>query len=306
MAPPVTTTTTAPAQNGKLVAVQGGTPGLYGGTQDIATCDPGKMIDFLSSQPQKAAAWASAVGITTAEIPSYIQSLTPVVLTRDTRVTNHGFVNGTANPFQAVLQAGTAVLVDRYGVPRAKCACGNPLGPPVLSTAPPSYVGPSWPSFSPTTITVVVVNTTIVNNFVLVSQSDGTPFVRPSGSDGSDDQTLSMATICQLIPDYPSCTGTSGSTTTTTTTTQPAKNQPALAVQILTEAIAVCGQQQDVSVSDLSYAATATGTANTYSVVVSEQGSGQYGTWTVNVATGTISAIDANAIAVGEVCSNLS
>jgi hypothetical protein len=220
--PPSTTTTTGPAQNAKLVAVQGGTPGLYGGTMNIASCDPQKMIDYLVSQPAKAAAWASAIGISPSKIPSYVRDLTPVVLTRDTRVTNHGFVNGSATPFQAVLQAGTAVLVDRYGVPRAKCACGNPLGPPTLSTAAPSYQGPSWPSFSPTNITVVVVNTTVVNNFVLVSQDNGNPFVRPRGSDGVDDQTLSQAAICQLLPQDPSCTQGQSGVPTTTTTTAPA------------------------------------------------------------------------------------
>jgi hypothetical protein len=40
-----------------------------------------------------------------------------VILQRDTRVTNHGFRNGRATPTQSILQAGTAVLVDEYGVP---------------------------------------------------------------------------------------------------------------------------------------------------------------------------------------------
>ena len=30
-----------------------------------------------------------------------------------------------------MLQSGTAVLVDRYGTPRVKCNCGNPLTKPV-------------------------------------------------------------------------------------------------------------------------------------------------------------------------------
>ncbi|MGH3907098.1 MAG: DUF6777 domain-containing protein, partial [Pseudonocardiaceae bacterium] len=42
----------------------------------------------------------------------------------DTRVTNHGYRDGKATDRQAVLQAGTAVLVDEKGRPRVKCGCG--------------------------------------------------------------------------------------------------------------------------------------------------------------------------------------
>ena len=62
-------------------------------------------------------------------VKKYIAKLHPVTLTRDTQVTNHAYTNGQAVPFQAILQAGTAVLVDEYGVPVVRCYCGNPLGP---------------------------------------------------------------------------------------------------------------------------------------------------------------------------------
>ena len=61
----------------------------------------------------------------------YIRELRPVTLTRDTRVTNHSFVDGRAVAFQSILQAGTAVLVDKDGVPVVRCRCGNPLLEPV-------------------------------------------------------------------------------------------------------------------------------------------------------------------------------
>jgi hypothetical protein len=64
------------------------------------------------------------------DIPQFLDALTPVRLRYDTRVTNHGFRDGEARPFQAILQAGTAVLVDRHGVPRNRCSCGNPLTEP--------------------------------------------------------------------------------------------------------------------------------------------------------------------------------
>ena len=81
--------------------------------------------------------------------------LTPVTLTRDTRVTNHGYRNGRPTPRQSVLQAGSAVLVDRYGVPRARCGCGNPLIPPARVRVRPTYVGPPWPGWNPINVVVV-------------------------------------------------------------------------------------------------------------------------------------------------------
>ena len=45
-------------------------------------------------------------------------------------MTNHGYRDGVARPFQATLEAGTSVLVDEDGIARARCACGNPLDEP--------------------------------------------------------------------------------------------------------------------------------------------------------------------------------
>lgn len=103
----------------------GNTSGLYGGTLNNSVCDRQAMIKFLQAHPDKGAAWARVQGITHAELPSYISGLTPVVLRSDTSVTNHGFSDGDATTLHSVLQAGTAVLVDKYGVPRARCYCGN-------------------------------------------------------------------------------------------------------------------------------------------------------------------------------------
>ena len=61
-----------------------------------------------------------------------IRSLQPVTLTRDARVTNYSFEDGRAVGFQSILEAGTAVLVDRYGEPVARCRCGNPLSKPIF------------------------------------------------------------------------------------------------------------------------------------------------------------------------------
>src|SRR5581483_10226646 len=184
--PPFTSPTVPPQQKGATGSVSGSTPGLYGGTRQLGVCDPGQLVSFLQANPAKARAWASALSISTDQIGSYVAALTPVVLRTDTRVTNHGFVNGTANPIQSVLQAGTAVLVDAYGVPRVKCYCGNPLTEPKAVSGKPSYTGDQWPGFSPTQI-IVIAPTINIDKLVLVDVATGAPFVRPLGSSGAAD-----------------------------------------------------------------------------------------------------------------------
>ena len=116
--------------------------GLYGGTGADA-CSAASMATFFDAHPDRAAAWARAQGIEPSDIRSFLQSLTPVVLRTDTAVTNHGFRDGRANAYQAVLQAGTAVMVDEYGVPRVRCACGNPLDVPEARDEV-RYTGETW------------------------------------------------------------------------------------------------------------------------------------------------------------------
>jgi hypothetical protein len=158
-------------------------PGLYGGTRNHSTCDADKLVTFLDQNPAKAAAWATTLGIQATQIRSYVSGLTAVTLRTDTRVTNHGFVGGRADPIQAVLEAGTAVLVDRYGEPVVKCYCGNPLTAPVRYSAP-TYVGPLWSGFSATHITIIQQSTTIIKTFTLVDLRTGRQFPRPAGTTG--------------------------------------------------------------------------------------------------------------------------
>jgi len=112
--------------------VQGADPAVYGGSRDTQVCDVQQLVAFLTdpANADKAEAWAGVVGVGVDEIQTYIGGLTAVRLRYDTRVTNHGFNDGEATPFQSLLQAGTAVLVDNTGVPRVKCNCGNPLSEP--------------------------------------------------------------------------------------------------------------------------------------------------------------------------------
>jgi Domain of unknown function (DUF6777) len=169
-------------------AVAGDTPGLYGGTRGNASCDREKMLAYLRQHPDKAAAWAEVLGIKPEAMAEYVATLTPVILRVDTYVTNHGFAGGRATAYPAVLQAGTAVLVDERGMPVVKCYCGNPL------TAPPerprrNYVGPTWPAFSPNRVTTVRPADATMDTFTLVDPKTNEIFDRPSGTAGERDQT---------------------------------------------------------------------------------------------------------------------
>jgi hypothetical protein len=208
--------------------VAGDTPALYGGSRDRARCDKEAQLRFFEQNPAEAAAfvaalnsdpdlrWSGGTSLTVPQLPDYFEELTPMVLTQDTRVTNHGFRNGQPTPRQSVLQAGTAVLVDAYGVPRVRCECGNPLIPPKPVPTTPDYTGPRWPDFDPGTIIVINQTTVVINIFVLVDVFTGEEFVRPGGSDGSLDGPHEINTwtiemnVADLTPGFSPTVSSSG------------------------------------------------------------------------------------------------
>lgn len=184
---------------GAVAATSGGEPGLYGGSMNESYCDVAQLIDFLGKNADKAAGWVKAVTsdpsaklmdgrtLTVDLIPTYINSLTAVVLTEDTRVTNHGFVNGEPDPWQSVLQKGTSVLVDMNGVPRTQCWCGNPLAPAIPVTGTPNYTGKVWGDFDPAKVTAVDPSPEIIIVFVIAPTNGGDLFTRPAGTNGTFD-----------------------------------------------------------------------------------------------------------------------
>jgi len=151
------------------------------------TCNKAALLSELQARPDAYREWGMVLGVPETDIPSYIESLRPFVLTVDTPVTNHGLHNGHAYPRPALLVAGTAVLMDdefpydatnpkvtttsttavnsptttttvpEAGVPVTRCKCGNPLLPPY---GPPS----TTTSTSTSTTTTTTVPTTITRN----------------------------------------------------------------------------------------------------------------------------------------------
>ncbi|MBO3741883.1 DUF6777 domain-containing protein [Actinoplanes flavus] len=125
----------ADADVGAVTALMGGTrngdqPGLYGGSRNRKRCAKKKLAQFLEdpANRKKARAWADVQGIEVDRIDDFVEDLTPVLLRNDTLVKNYDYRNGRADGFDALLEAGIAVLVDRFGRPVVKCNCGNPLG----------------------------------------------------------------------------------------------------------------------------------------------------------------------------------
>nr|WP_237270329.1 DUF6777 domain-containing protein [Streptomyces caniscabiei] len=188
--PPETPTATPTRSDPANVtrAVDGAAAGLYGGTRNVSSCDVEKQIEVLGANPAKNEAFAAVAGVEPSGVPAYLRELTPVQLRMDTRVTNHGYRDGAATSYQAVLQAGTAVLVDDRGVPRVRCACGNPLKPPVALKTTPEPKGDSWPSYRPQNVVVVEPSTVIINVFVLYDPERDDWFTRPSGDTGGKDK----------------------------------------------------------------------------------------------------------------------
>lgn len=169
--------------------MSGDAPGLYGGTRNASACDKDKLVEFLRGEPDKAGAWAGALGIAPGEIAGFVAGLTPAVLRVDTLITNHGYRNGSATSIPAVLQAGVAVLVDRKGMPVVKCNCGNPLTPPDedIDPAKSAYRGTEWPQFSGEKVTVIATPEQEVKSLTLVDSDLGMAFERPVGTGGDHD-----------------------------------------------------------------------------------------------------------------------
>ncbi|MCB1017450.1 MAG: hypothetical protein KDB10_20350, partial [Acidimicrobiales bacterium] len=204
---------TAPANDVEVRSVPGSRPGLFGGTENQSTCDREQLVEFLTDPVNRAKgeAWAAVHEITVDDIADYVDGLTPLRLRFDTRVTNHGFRDDRATPFQAVLEAGTAVLVDEYGVPRARCACGNPLLPPAAQ-ANAEFVGDPWDGFEPSLLKTVSAEdllTEFVVTKIKADQTSGTgKYLKPVGTDGEADGPLETTTTTTSTTTVPAATTT--------------------------------------------------------------------------------------------------
>lgn len=191
--------------------VSGRQPGLYGATGQTSPCDAVTLANDLDADPGIARVWGLALGITPQQIPHYLNTLTAVVLLSDTWVTTHTPADGVPDPKQAVLQAGSAVLIDPLGVPRVRCASGSPLAPPDNDTLTHYRLeGEQWPAFSPQTVVAVKYAATddpgAAAEFTLTDADTGQQIIRQAGGVidlGGASVPLPDPAVMNIPPDRP-------------------------------------------------------------------------------------------------------
>lgn len=166
------------APNGDLEA-------LYFDTSGSAACNRAQLDSTLKGDQALAGAWAGPLGIGAPAVPQYVAGLTPARLRADARLTAHGRSDNRAEPYAAVLQAGTAVLVDDRGVPRVRCADGAPLTG-VQPLADPIY-GDGWAGFDATRAIEIRPAAAQVVEYGFVDTTGQQPFRRPVGTTGEKD-----------------------------------------------------------------------------------------------------------------------
>jgi hypothetical protein len=277
--------TTAPTPSGRVAQ------GPFGGTGDNTLCDRELLVQFLTDPANAPIAreWARVLDIQVSQIPTYVRALIPTTLTSDARVTNHTWQNGRAVGYQAVLERGTAVLVDTNGRLIARCRCGNPLLPP-QEVQKPIYTGPKWEGFDPTVIVIVV--------------PSPQPIYPPGG-----------------VGTLPPTTRKPGTTTTTVLA------EPDEAIRRIREPFEACAQSGAFGITgslapdeiaqvlaSAQYQPTLTDQkTGTYRVVVtipdqtiaSGDLTGGVATWDINLLTGEITPVDGNAQLTGSACPDL-
>lgn len=286
----VPTASTAPPSSGRTAQ------GPFGGTGDNTLCDRELLVSFLTDPANAGIAreWARVLDVQVSEIPAFVRALIPTTLTADARVTNHTFQNGRAVGYQAVLERGTAVLVDTNGRLVARCRCGNPLLAP-QEVSKPIYTGPKWEGFDPTVIVVVV---------------PSPQPIYPPGGVGTLPQSTTPTT-------RPSTTTTTRKGTTTTTDQRGSDAAVALIrtnIESCYQSIAAGAGGEDVTfeggsleafLGGLVYQSTPTEVAGTYRVVVSYPPTGESATFDATPGSGEITPIDATALEFGPICPNL-
>ncbi|MFF0446419.1 DUF6777 domain-containing protein [Streptomyces sp. NPDC004609] len=190
-------TSKAPALDGGVK--KGDRPGLYGGTRKRKSCAKDRLVAFLKDRAnrEKARQWADVLGIDTAGIEAFVKKLTPVVLRNDTLVENHDYKKGRAVAFDALLEAGIAVLVDTHGRPVVQCSCGNPLGSfgHDVDRADVRFEGTAgkWKAYDPGKVVKVepTAEEEPVAAYVLVEvRKKDARLERPAGTEGAKDKPL--------------------------------------------------------------------------------------------------------------------
>ncbi len=205
----------------KGIPVAGDEPGLFGGVRGEVQCDKDELATQLTDDDTKAEGFAAVHDVDADDVGDFVGELTAVILRHDTRLTDHGFVGDAAESFQAVLERGTAVLVDSEGVPRVRCASGSPLAEPESVSADVKVRGTEWPGFDQDRLLVIEPADDAVDAFVLIDNDDEDVFVRTAGTAGDSDEDADADVACELNEESDTCVDGGGAGDDETTTTEP-------------------------------------------------------------------------------------
>ncbi|CAM3876999.1 serine/threonine-protein kinase [Smaragdicoccus niigatensis] len=179
--------------------ILGDSPGLFAGQPQVADCDRSIINGLFSPNSDRSRAliaalnddptlyWSGGRPLTSADVATYLDELTPVRLRFDTRVTHYSLDGDKSVAVQAVFESGTAVLIDAAGMPRVRCISGSPITAPVALKQKPNVTGNAWPGYRPGALAIVQQSKVIMTNVVLADLSNGTAFQRPIGTDGARD-----------------------------------------------------------------------------------------------------------------------
>lgn len=160
--------------------------GLYDGVRGHTSCNVAAMVAALIRDPVAGQAWADAQNIGFSDAPAWIVHLTPALLRVDTYATLYTY-DGRPVAHDAVLQAGTAVLLDSTGIPRARCVGSNPVTGAIPYRLKATYTGKRWSGFAPSKVFNVTVAPQPLTKFVMSDLLTNKSFVRPVETAGSKD-----------------------------------------------------------------------------------------------------------------------
>lgn len=173
--------TVAEAEKG-IQDANGDTAGLYGGQLGSAQCNTEALIEGITDSGFRQQ-WVDMTG---QSVKAFLEGKTGVVLLHDTYVARDlPSPDGEWLTQDAVLQAGTPVMVDDTGVPVVSCSTGTPLSQPT-SDFTPARVDRTADWYRKSRVTNVSPGNPLAR-LVLFDPEDDILFSRPTGTQGEQD-----------------------------------------------------------------------------------------------------------------------
>ncbi|MEM7093507.1 MAG: DUF6777 domain-containing protein [Actinomycetota bacterium] len=146
---------------GVIVTIRGDAPGLYGASSARALCDTDAVIDQLNARPDRLSAWADVASLVSSQAASRLETGADGFLKTDVVVTLASLDTETTEvtTIDAVLERGTVVLIDEFGVPFMRCRDGAPILPASSVDLTADPVGTRWSGFDPADVIAIVPGT---------------------------------------------------------------------------------------------------------------------------------------------------